>query len=197
MRQLTWKKADQLKSTLIQYAYDEENGCFYDSLDGNMNPTKHSSMHATAYALNYGVYTDQDMADRMAKFVYGKCEEQFTGSVYVTYFILNGLYQSGNGDLAERLLTNPKTGDGVKTYANLLDNLNCTITPEAWGPTYKSNMTFSHPWGAAPGCAIVQGCSAFCPQMQVLIHLPLRFSRGSCFRRGKDTYGKGKRARLL
>lgn len=157
------EKADQLKSTLIQYAYDEENGCFYDSLDGNKNPTKHSSMHATAYALNYGVYTDQDMADRMAKFVYGKCEEQFTGSVYVTYFILNGLYQSGNGDLAERLLTNPKTGDGVKTYANLLDNLNCTITPEAWGPTYKSNMTFSHPWGAAPGCAIVQGMFGILP----------------------------------
>lgn len=156
-------KAGKVKDALIQYAFDEENGCFYDSLDENKNPTKHSSMHATAYALNYGVYADQNMADRMAEFVYGKCKEQFTGSVYVTYFILNGLYQSGNGDMAERLLTNPKTGAGVKTYANLLDNLNCTITPEAWGPTYKSNMTFSHPWGAAPGCAIVQGMFGILP----------------------------------
>lgn len=149
--------SEQLKSSLLNYAYNSISGCFYDSLDSNYSPTQHSSAHATAYALCYGVYNSQAMANKMADFVYKKCEKEFVGSVYFTYFILKGLYNSGNGDLAESLMTIPTVGTNVKTFASVLDDLNCTITPEAWGIQWKSNMTFSHPWGAAPGCSIVQG----------------------------------------
>lgn len=50
------QKSDVLKDTLLKYAYDRENGCFYDSLAQDLTATKHSSTHATAYALTYGVY---------------------------------------------------------------------------------------------------------------------------------------------
>lgn len=156
-------KSDRLKAVLLEYAYDEENGCFYDSLSENYIATKHSSTHATAYALTYGVFEDQEMADRMCEFVYNNCKDEFKGSVYATYFILKGLYVGNHGELAERLMTNPKVGTDVKTFASLLDDLNCTITPEAWGHKWKGNMTLSHPWGASPGCSITQGMFGIMP----------------------------------
>ena len=81
----------------------------------------------------------------------------------MTYFILKGLYNGNHGDYAEKLMTNQKVGTDVKTFASLLDDLNCTITPEAWGHKWKGNMTMSHPWGAAPGCSIVQGTFGIMP----------------------------------
>ncbi|MBS5387755.1 MAG: family 78 glycoside hydrolase catalytic domain [Clostridiales bacterium] len=157
------QKSEKLKESLLKYAYDEQNGCFYDSLDQNYNATKHSSTHATAYALCYGVFDSQSMADDMCEFVYNQCKEEFKGSVYVTYFILKGLYNGNHGEYAEKLMTNPKVGENVKTFASLLDDLHCTITPEAWGHKWKGNMTMSHPWGAAPGCSIVQGTFGILP----------------------------------
>lgn len=156
-------KSEKLKETLLTYAYDEENGCFYDSLNQNLQPTQHSSTHATAYALTYGVFENQAMADEMCEFVYNKCKDEFKGSVYFTYFILKGLYVGNHGDYAEALMTNPKVGENVKTFASVLDDLNCTISPEAWGHKHKGNMTLSHPWGASPGCSIVQGTFGILP----------------------------------
>ena len=89
------EKSEKLKESLLKYAYDKENGCFYDSLAKDYAATKHSSTHATAYALTYGVFDSQEMADQMCDFVYEKCKDEFKGSVYVTYFILKGLY-NGN-----------------------------------------------------------------------------------------------------
>ncbi len=157
------EKSERLKNTLITHAYNAETGRFYDSLEIDLTPTNHCSTHATAYALCYGVYDSQAMADTLAKFVYEKCEDHFMGSVYFTYFILKGLYNSGNGHFAQRLMTNPTVGENVKTFASLLDHLNCTITPEAWGHKWKGNMTLSHPWGASPGCSIVQGMFGIYP----------------------------------
>lgn len=156
-------KADKLQNSLITYAYDKTNGRFYDSLDQSYKATQHSSTHATAYALTYGVFDSQEMADDMCAFVYDNCKEEFKGSVYVTYFILKGLYTGNHGEMAQKLMTNARVGTNVKTFASLLDNLYCTITPEAWGHAHKNNMTLSHPWGASPGCSIVQGLFGILP----------------------------------
>lgn len=103
------EKSEKLKESLLKYAYDKENGCFYDSLAKDYAATKHSSTHATAYALTYGVFDSQEMADQMCDFVYEKCKDEFKGSVYVTYFILKGLYNGNHGDYAEKLMTNQKS----------------------------------------------------------------------------------------
>jgi alpha-L-rhamnosidase len=36
----------------------------------------------------------------------------------------------------------------------MLDGLGATIVTEAWDPSLKSNMTFSHAWGSAPANVI-------------------------------------------
>lgn len=172
------QKSEKLKESLLKYAYDEENGCFFDSLAQDYSATRHSSTHATAYALTYGVFADQAMADRMCDFVYNKCKDEFKGSVYVTYFILKGLYVGNHGDLAEKLMTNPKVGTNVKTFASVLDDLNCTITPEAWGHKWKGNMTLSHPWGAAPGCSIAQGMFGILPSKAGFSEFTIKFQPG-------------------
>ena len=38
----------------------------------------------------------------------------------------------------------------------MIDVLGATITGEAWDPALKPNMTFSHPWGAAPSNIIAR-----------------------------------------
>lgn len=173
------KKAETLKATLIEYAYDSSNGSFYDALQEDLTPVKHSSTHASAYALTYGVFEDQAMADKLCAFVYGNCKSEFKGSVYATYFILKGLYRGNHGDYAEKLLTNPTVGTDVKTFASLLDDLNCTITPEAWGHKYKGNMTLSHPWGASPGCSIVQGMFGITPVKAGFSEFNIKLQPGS------------------
>ncbi len=155
--------SDKVKQTLLTYAYNKADGCFYDSLSSDLKPTNHSSVHATAYALAYGVFDSQEMADQMCRYVYNRCKDEFVGSVYMSYFILKGLYKGNHGEMAEALMTIPTVGENVKTFASLLDNLNCTITPEAWGHKHKNNMTLSHPWGASPGCSIVQGMFGITP----------------------------------
>ena len=78
-------------------------------------------------------------------------------SIYGTFFLLEGLYRSGHGNAATGILEASEAVSGPHSWAHVLDGLGCTVTPEAWDPAAKPNMTFSHPWGCAPACAIVEG----------------------------------------
>ena len=84
-------------------------------------------------------------------------------SVYGAYFLLKGLYQSGHGDIANRLMLSKDTDEGARTWAYMLDTLGATITTEAWNRCNKPNMTYSHPWGAAPAHMIATGIFGISP----------------------------------
>jgi len=77
--------------------------------------------------------------------------------VYGAFFLFKGLYESGNGALANRLLLDEDDSEGARTWAYMLYTLGATITAEAWNSTTKNNMTMSHPWGATPAYAIMSG----------------------------------------
>ncbi|KRM06295.1 hypothetical protein FC89_GL001167 [Liquorilactobacillus ghanensis DSM 18630] len=149
------ERAHSIKKQLINRLYDEKTGTFFDSLNADLTINKHSSHHSSAYALCYGVYKNQDMADKLSKFVAN--DGKFVGSIYFIYFILKGLIDCNHADQAITLLTNQENTKDAKTFAAILDNLEATIAPEAWSNHYKPNMTLSHPWGATPGLTIVQG----------------------------------------
>lgn len=155
------KRADRIKAELINRLYDAESGRFYDSLNADLTVNQHTSHHASAYALCYGVYSDQLMADKLSKFVAN--QGHFIGSVYFIYFMLKGLIDAGHADDAIALLTNPDDRKDQKTFAAILNTLKATIAPEAWSNHYKPNMTLSHPWGATPGLTIVQGIMGINP----------------------------------
>ncbi|MDN6436379.1 MAG: alpha-L-rhamnosidase, partial [Lentilactobacillus parabuchneri] len=154
-------RAARIKKEMIARFYNPETGRFYDSLNADLTVNEHTAHHSTAYALCYGVYDDQKMADKMSKFVAN--DGHFVGSIYFIYFMLKGLIDSGHAADAVRLLTNPDDRKDQKTFAAILNTLEATIAPEAWSNHYKPNMTMSHPWGATPGLTIVQGIMGINP----------------------------------
>ena len=147
--------ADDLKDAMIDFLYDSDKGAFCDGLTEDGTPSEHFSQHATAYALACGIYKNQAMADRLAATIESQGEIRM--SVYGAYFLLKGLYDSGNGEVANKLLLDNNTAEDARTWAKMIYTLGATITTEAWGPSNKDNMTFSHPWGAAPAYAIKNG----------------------------------------
>lgn len=156
-------KYNLLKSSLIQYAYNEETGQFCDSLDVDLNKTDHYSMHAGAYALFCGIYDNEkhpEMTGRIADYIYKKCKYEFSCSIYMTYFVLCGLYDVGEGDIAYKLLTNENSVNNGYTFRDILD-MGCTISPEAWNENNKPNMTYSHAWSTGFGVALVSGMTGF------------------------------------
>ncbi len=148
-------RAEVIKENMIARLYNVDTGRFYDGLTVNGQIVKHCAQHATAYPLAYDIYSSQEMADRMA----GSIEEDgfVEMSVYGSFFLLQGLYESNNGDLARQVMSNPNVNEGVKSWAYMMYELNATITTEAWNPEDKANMTFSHPWGSAPASQLVRG----------------------------------------
>ncbi|UYN56028.1 trehalase family glycosidase [Lacticaseibacillus chiayiensis] len=154
-------RAATIKENLIAKLYDDATGRFFDSLNADQQINRHTSHHASAYALCYGVYTDQAMADRLSQFVAN--DGQFVGSIYFIYFMLKDLFESGHAADAITLLTDPNDQKDHKSFAAILDSLKATIAPEARSNFYKPNPTLSHPWGATPGLTIVQGILGIMP----------------------------------
>ncbi len=147
--------ADDLRYAMIDQLYDAQRGAFCDGLHADGTPSEHFSQHATAFALACGIYENQEMADRLAATI--REQGSIRMSVYGAYFLLKGLYDSGNGAIANQLLLDDNTAKNARTWAKMLYTLDATITTEAWGESNKNNMTFSHPWGAAPAYAIMSG----------------------------------------
>lgn len=147
--------ADRLCASMIDKLYDPATGAFADGYYRGGKASAHISQHATAFALYGGVYSDRVMADKMAAYL--KSRGKIEMSVYGAFFLLEGLYSSGHGDIANALLLDGDTKEGARTWAYMMYSLGATVCAEAWSPQHKDNMTLSHPWGAAPASAIVRG----------------------------------------
>ena len=136
-------------------------------------PSSHYAQHATAYALAFGIYKDQTMADAMAAAIAEQGEIRM--SVYGSYFLLKGLYESGNGDVANALMLDENVEEGARTWAYMMYMMDATITTEAWNSTIKNNMTLSHAWGSAPAYAITRGIFGIKPTTAGYATFDVRF----------------------
>ncbi len=152
---------DDLRATVIDRLWDADAGRFRDGLGEDGTPSPHMAQHATAYALWAGIYTDDGMAQRMAESI--AADGKLHVSVYAAFFLLEGLYRAGRGDVANRLMLDPDVSDGARTWAYMLRRMEATVTTEAWNEKNKPNMTLSHPWGAAPAHMIASGICGLQP----------------------------------
>ena len=73
-------------------------------------------------------------------------------SVYAAQFLLDALFAAGQADAAHDLLTST----GLSSWLHMMDDLDATITMEAWDPSIKPNTTFSHAWGTAPANVVAR-----------------------------------------
>lgn len=147
--------SDTIRSNMISKLYNSKTGKYYDGLDRNGRIVQHSAQHATAYALAFGVFENQGMADAMVETV--ALDRETKMSVYGTYFLLQGLYESNHGEVARKIMSNPDDVLGVKSWSYMMNGLGATIATEAWNPITKPNMSLCHPWGSAPGSMLVRG----------------------------------------
>jgi alpha-L-rhamnosidase len=168
-------RADTIRAALIRRLYNPEKGAFDDSMNENGALSEHYSQHATAYALAYGIYDSPEMADRLAAYIDN--QGGFKTSIYAAFFVLRGLYNAGAGDVAMKLMAD-EDEHKIRTWAHVIRQLNATISPEAWDPANKSNMTFSHPWGSAPAAAIAQGMFGIRPIAPSFETFQIRFQPG-------------------
>ncbi|MFT8592516.1 MAG: hypothetical protein ABF747_02745 [Bifidobacterium sp.] len=148
-------RAAAIKSAILTKLYSSETHTFIDGLNAAKQGVQHTSPQNSYVALAYGVYPSQRDANAIAEKIthYGR---QASGSIYSAYFFYQGLYDSGNGDLANGILESTESND-PRTYDSVINKLHATITPEAWSTGSKPNMTFSHPWGSGGGSAMIQG----------------------------------------
>jgi hypothetical protein len=154
-------RARTLRKAMIDRLYNPETGRFSDGLRADGTPSPHASQHATAFALDCGVYKTPHMADAMAKALDG--DGKIRMSVYGAFFLLEGLYRTGHGEIANRLMLDTDASEGARTWAYMLYGLGATVTTEAWNEKNKPNMTLSHPWGAAPAHMIASGILGVIP----------------------------------
>ena len=168
--------ADTVKAGMIEELYDSSQGVFCDGMKKNGNLSAHFGQHATSYALYAGVYTDAAMADKMAASIERAGTMQC--SVYGAFFLLEGLYRTGHGDIANALMLNVNPED-THTWAYMLSSLEATLSAEAWNDVVKKNLTLSHPWGGAPAAAIVNGLFGLRPTKAGFAGADIRLQPGT------------------
>jgi alpha-L-rhamnosidase len=143
----TWQGyADRLAAAMREKLLDASSGRFADGIG-----TTHSAQHATAYPVALGVagpgtVPDPVLRARGATLAGGGMKV----SVYGAQFLLDALFATGRAEAAIGLMT----AAGMNSWLHMMDDLGATIVAEAWDPSLKSNMTFSHAWGSAPANAI-------------------------------------------
>lgn len=141
-------RAEALRTAINSRLYATDSGRYDDGMDASGALTGHYSLHASAFALAFGI-PDETEAPRVAEYL---ASRGMAGSVYTAAFLLNGLYAAGYDQSALELLTST----GTSSWMNMI-RLGAGATAEAWDPSMKSNLTYSHPWAASPAFVVPSG----------------------------------------
>lgn len=130
------KRAATVKAAFRKMFFDPERNIFVDGVG-----TDHASLHANAFALSLGL-VDPQYENSVMKYIRSK---GMACSVYGSQFLMDGIYDAGDGEYGLSLLTS-KTD---RSWFNMI-RAGSTITLEAWDNKYKPNQDWNHAWGAAP-----------------------------------------------
>jgi alpha-L-rhamnosidase len=142
--------AEATRQAVNAKLWDESRGCYVDGLDPKSgNRSSHASAHANFFPLALGLVPDDRVA-RVAAFLKPK---GMACSVYGAQFLLEALYEAGEGEHALALLSS----DDLRSWRNMSEKVGSTVTLEAWDPSLKPNLDWNHAWGAAPSNLIPRG----------------------------------------
>jgi len=129
------QKAVAVKQAYNKLFFDDKQKLFVDGVG-----TDHASLHTNMFALAFNL-VDADRQPAVLAFVKSrgmKC------SVYGSQFLLDAVYNAGDGDYGLSLLTSQTD----RSWYNMI-RVGSTITLEAWDNKYKANQDWNHAWGAA------------------------------------------------
>jgi len=143
--------ATALALSMAVHLFDAVRGVFVDGLE-----TTHASIHSTVYALANGVtdllpVVDAGVAEKAWATLVGRLNNSTSGipvGPYPGMFYGLALFKNtsdhGREAVGRFLLNN-----GTNSWLNQIRQ-GATTTMEAWTPSEKPNLTWSHPWMAFP-----------------------------------------------
>ncbi len=132
-----WRnKAVHVSKIYEQVFYNPKTGLYRDG-----EGVGHSSMHATMFALAFGL-VPEDRRQRLSTFVASK---GMACSVYASQYLIQSLFENHKDTEALALLTSTSK----RSWYNMI-RVGSTISMEAWDDSFKPNEDWNHAWGAAP-----------------------------------------------
>ncbi|KRB76347.1 hypothetical protein ASE01_15240 [Nocardioides sp. Root190] len=141
-------QAAALRDAINAKFYDPATGSYDDGANASGVLTGHRSVHASAFALAFGVPADDQKA-QVASYIKTR---GMACSVYCAAFLIQGLYAGGDGQTALDLMT----AEGTSSWMNMI-KAGAGATMEAWDISQKSNTSYSHPWAASPAFNVPSG----------------------------------------
>ena len=143
--------AARMRNAIHELLFDEQTGAYVDGLDTGAQGSKlsHCSLHASAFALAFA-----DVPSERIECVTDYLRNRgMACSVYTAAVYLDGLYRTGHGDDANRLIA---SHEPLRSWMNMIAT-GAGATMEAWSLSLKPNTTYSHPWAASPVFLLEQG----------------------------------------
>ena len=134
-------QAELVKKSFNKKLLDKKTGIYVDG-----EGSTHSSLHANMFAVAFGLAPEMNLSQIM-DFIRSR---GLGCSPYGSLYLLKSLYRSGEAEYALDLLTQQSD----RSWARWIYEFGSTITLESWGPEYKPNLDWSHPWGSAPASII-------------------------------------------
>jgi alpha-L-rhamnosidase len=132
--------AAKQKEGINKHLFDSSVNMFRDGLGVN-----HYASHANFFTVALGAATDEN-AKLASEYI---ASRGMVPSVYGAPFLLESLFQHNQESKAIGLLTSHEKN----SWMNMI-KLGAGSTMEAWDPSQKPNLTYSHPWAASPAYII-------------------------------------------
>jgi len=128
------KRSDRLRQAILKHL--SRGGLLRDT-----DLSDHTSLHANALAMFCNLPPESGW-DRIVTMIGRK---RLNCGVFFAYFLLQGLYNIGEADLAYDLMT----GEDEHSWQAML-RAGATTCMEVWSPEQKANLSWCHSWGSAP-----------------------------------------------
>ncbi|MFZ2656315.1 MAG: family 78 glycoside hydrolase catalytic domain, partial [Victivallales bacterium] len=129
-------RIERLRTAFVGHLLDPATKLFRDGADSG-----HQSLHASGFALRFGLAPKKALPE-IVQFMRQK---RLDCGIYGAHYFIEGLFQSGQHELAYDLLTSHDD----HSWAEMLRH-GATTPLEAWAPDQKWNTSFCHPCGSTP-----------------------------------------------
>ena len=116
--------------------FDGRTGLYVDGAG-----TEHSSLHANAAALAFGLVPERHVPGVIAFLE----KKGMACSVYFAQYLLDAFCRHGREDIAVKLMS----AKGDRSWVGMID-FGSTVAMEAWNLKTKPNLDLNHAWGAVP-----------------------------------------------
>ena len=130
------RRADRVAAGFAARLVDPSTGLYLDAPG-----SKHSSLHANAVPLAFGLHAGADQS-AMLDFIRQK---RLACGVYMAPYVIEACFNNGAPELGYELLASYDK----RSWREMLRH-GATACLEAWSPNDKKNMSWCHPWSSSP-----------------------------------------------